>query len=379
MRNMISIIYRHQLFKISEPFIVQQAGSTKKFVPVYLGRKRYGPAPDGAMSLALDDHGVREGVVRRFWSLLTRDPGGFVRRLGDIRPALIHAHFGVEGVYALPIAEKLGIPLITTFHGFDATTNLYSLIKSGSPALVNYAIFRRKLIKRGAIFLCVSEYIRNKVIALGFPPDRTYVHYIGIDVDAIRPRECGEEKSILLHVARLVEKKGTQYLLRAFAQISENFPDVTLIIIGDGPLRSSLEELACSLGIAKQVVFKGAQSHDAVLSEMRRAALFVLPSVTAKTGDAEGLGMVLLEAAALGVPLIGTKHGGIPEVVVDGETGYLVPERDETALAERIRVMLSDPAARTKMGSAARKLVESRFDIRRQAIELESFYETLVR
>lgn len=89
--------------------------------------------------------------------------------------------------------------------------------------------------------------------------------------------------------------------------------------------------------------------------------------------------MVLLEAAALGVPLIGTRHGGIPEVVIDGETGYLVPERDEMALAKRIKVMLSDPAARIKMGNAARKLVESRFDIRRQTVELESFYETLAR
>ncbi|WP_043365641.1 glycosyltransferase [Cupriavidus sp. WS] len=378
MNKLISIVYRHQLFKVSEPFIVQQASSTEKFVPVYLGVRRYGLAPYGAISLTLEDNDAKKNKISRIWNLITRDPGEFIKKMSGIKPNIIHAHFGVEGVYALPIAEKLGVPLVTTFHGFDATTNLCSLLKSKSPSLINYAIFRRRLMRRGAMFLCVSEYIKNKVLDIGFPSEKVHVHYIGIDVGAIIPREAGDEKFVILHVARLVEKKGTEYLLRAFSKISDMFPDLILVIIGDGPLRSSLENLACSLGVVRKVIFKGAQSHEVVLSEMRSAALFVLPSVTARSGDAEGLGMVLLEAAALGVPLIGTRHGGIPEVVIDGETGYLVPERDVAALAEGIRRMLSSPAVRAQMGRAARAMVESKFDIRRQAAKLEILYETLL-
>ena len=139
--------------------------------------------------------------------------------------------------------HKLDIPLVTTFHGFDATTSVNSLIRSRAPSWINYALFRNQLAKHGNLFICVSDYIRQKVIQLGFPEERTCVHYMGIDTQAVQARDPSLETRTLLHVARLVEKKGTEYLIRAFSEVARKDSDVQLIIIGDGPLKLRLIQL----------------------------------------------------------------------------------------------------------------------------------------
>jgi glycosyltransferase involved in cell wall biosynthesis len=309
--------------------------------------------------------------------MLTRDPGPYLRLLAGRQPALIHAHFGVEGVYALPVARRLGIPLVTTFHGFDATLSTAALLSS--PAWANYPLFRGQLARQGDLFLCASSFIRDRVLAMGFPEARTRVHYIGVDCIAIQPRDPAEETRTVLHVARLVEVKGTRHLIGAFARLPERFADVELAIVGDGPLKASLQALAGSLGVGARVRFLGARPYPEVLSLMRKAAMLVLPSVRAADGRVEGLGMVLLEAAATGVPTIGSRIGGIPEGVIDGETGFLAPERDEEALAERMVTLLDDRGLRLSMGTKARALVEDRFDLRRQTALLEDHYDSVLR
>ncbi len=373
------IVFRHQLFKVSEPFIALQVEQLTKYRPLYLGRTCFGKRPESAEVLSFDDQKKRSGFVAKLWQVATRDPVPYLELLRGEQPSLIHAHFGVEGVYALPLALRLGVPLVTTFHGFDATTSSKALIASGKPSWINYALFRKKLAKSGALFLCVSEFIRKRVIELGFPEERTRLHYIGMDVQGIEARSFEEEQAVVLHVARLVEKKGTEYLVKAFAHVVSEEPDVRLLIIGDGPLRSSLQSLAGSLGLGQQVSFLGARPHEEVLLQMRKSTMLVLSSVTAESGDAEGLGMVLLEAAALGVPTIGTDHGGIPEAIIDGCTGYLVKERDVDALAQRILCLVRDRQKRRDMGLRARDLVEQRFDIRKQSAKLEDLYDSVIR
>lgn len=370
------VIFRHNLFKISEPFITQQAGQLRRFRPVYLGRLRYGPAPSGAESLALRDSASEGALPRLAWQVLSRDPRPYDRILGQRRPALIHAHFGIEGVYALALARRRRLPLVTTFHGFDATLATPAMLCS--PAWANFPLFRRRLARQGDLFLCISSFIRERVLAMGFPEERTYVHYIGVDTAAIRPREVHEERPVILNVARLVEVKGTEYLIRAFAELAPRAPEVELVIIGEGPLKGRLQALARSLGVGGRVRLLGAQSHEQVMSWMRQAAMFVLPSVRTRTGRSEGLGMVLLEAAAAGVPLVGSRHGGIPEVVLHGETGFLAGERDSHELAARMGDLLEDASLRTRMGRQARALAETRFDIRKQTQRLEDFYEEVL-
>ncbi len=369
-------IFRHNLFRVSEPFIVQQAQQLRRHIPLYLGRLRFGAAPDGARALALEDIDPRWVLPRVGLQMLTRNPKSYQRLLTGHRPALLHAHFGIEGVYALPLAKRLGIPLVTTFHGFDATLMTAGFLLS--PAWTNYPLFRGQLAAQGDLFLCASAFIRERVLAMGFPEERTRLHYIGVDCEAIRPREAGEETQMILHVARLAEVKGTEYLIRAFATLPPRHRDAELVLIGEGPLRRRLEALAKSLGIADRVHFLGAQPHAAVLDWMRKAAILVLPSVRTLSGRVEGLGIVLLEAAATGVPVIGSRIGGIPEGVHDGVNGLLVPSRDAGALAASIADLLDDPAARVRMGQAARALVEEKFDLRRQTEILETHYDMLL-
>ncbi|WP_428377249.1 glycosyltransferase [Lichenicoccus sp.] len=369
-------IFRNNLFRTSEPFITQQAQRLEHYSPCYLGRLRFGAAPQGADSLALQDTSGLRTWPRIGWQMLTRNPVPYLRLLGARRPALIHAHFGIDGVYALPIAERLKIPLVTTFHGYDATLSTAALFTS--PAWVNYPLFRRRLARRGDLFLCVSSFIRDRVLAMGFPEERTHLHYTGVDCDAVTPRDPAQEMPVVLHVARLVEMKGTRYLILAFAALVRERPGLQLVIIGDGHLRRPLQALARSCGIASQVRFLGARPHAEVLDRMRRAMMLVLPSIKTRTGRVEGLGMVLLEAAALGVPVVATRVGGIPEGVDDDRTGLLVPERDPDALRQAMLALVDDAPRRLLMGPAARDFVERRFDIRRQNAALETFYAALI-
>jgi glycosyltransferase involved in cell wall biosynthesis len=368
------VVFRNQLFKVSESFITNQAEALASFKPVYVGRKRFGNAPENSMFNSLEDQSLLVNIKY----VVFRNVSAFQDQLQNHKPSLIHAHFGVEGVYAIKLANKLNIPVITTFHGFDATTTLSSLVLSGKPAWINYALYRKELIKKGALFICVSDFIRKKVIAMGFPEDRTVTHYIGIDVS--KPPVPKEEMpyKVILHVARLTEKKGTEYLVTAFSKVVEQSKDSKLIIIGDGPLKQELLQLVNDLNLGQKIEFLGSQPNSVVMEWMSKADVFCLPSVTAKSGDSEGLGMVFLEAASAKVPIVATNHGGIPEAVVDGETGFLVEERNSVELAEKLLVLLDNRELSLQMGNNARVMIEKKFNLSIQSKKLEELYKSVL-
>ena len=339
------------------------------FTPVYCGRTCHGEPPAGREILTLSKSHP--------WIFLTqvlfRNQKNLIDRLRPFNPALIHAQFGVEGVYALPMAQALKTPLVTTFRGFDATYTTTALLTAGKVSWINYVFYRSALARRGDLFLCVSEFLRGKVLEQGFPAEKTITHYTGIDVEAIEPR-YERASLIILHVARLVEKKGTRYLLQAFVRVRQTVPNAQLVIIGDGPLRHELENLAFSLGIADSVKFLGTQPNPVVMQWMHSARIFCLPSVTAHSGDAEGLPTSHQEAGAAGIPIVATWHSGNPELISDGVNGYLVPEKDPAALAERLVQLLKDPERCRSMGLAGRREIEERFNIRKQNRRLEELY-----
>ncbi len=368
-------IFRHNLFKLSEPFIAQQAEALRRYRPVYLGRLRFGPTPHGAESLAIADLTPRP-LLAAGAQIVSASPAPYLQLLGNQRPALIHAHFGVEGVYAMPLAKRLGIPLVTSFHGFDATLSTAGLL--ANPAWVRYALGRGRLARHGQLFLCASAFLRDKILALGFPAERSFVHYLGVDLATITPRRQEEEECIILHVARLEPVKGSATLLRAFALVAASHPAVRLVIIGDGQKRRALEQEARSIGVRDRIDFIGARPHAEVLGWMRRAAVLAIPSVRTGSGREEGLGMVMLEAAAHGVPVIGSRVGGIPEGIDHGRTGFLVPERDPAALAQRLQSVLADQALRQSLGLAARAMMVAGFDLTQQIAKLESLYDGLL-
>ncbi|MGQ0660956.1 glycosyltransferase [Sphingosinicella sp.] len=352
----VVLVFRAPVFNASETFVRAQAAGLVRYQPLVVGREAKGHVPPGLAGRVL----IRPDV----------------ERLRAFRPVLVHAHFATDGLGALPLAAALGVPLVTTLHGYDVHRSRAALLGSGRLSWVRYALFQRRLQARGDLFLAVSNALRRRAIAQGFPAERTFTHYNGVDLRRFRPGAGGDGVTIL-HVGRLVEKKGTAVLLRAFARIRTAHPRARLAIVGDGPLRPQLERLAGELALNRSVTFWGALNSDEVAAQMRQVALLAAPSLTARDGDAEGLPQTIIEAMASGLPVVASDHSGNPEAVEDQQTGFLIPEQDSEALAARLDLLLDSAATRTAMGRAARQLVEARFDLARQTARLEALYDGL--
>jgi glycosyltransferase involved in cell wall biosynthesis len=362
----IAIIFRSAVFNGSERFIQDQAAALTRWRPLVVGLERKGeivPRLHGAV--------VAESAGERLAFRLRGRGGRIEAKLRAARPRLIHAHFGTDGLLVLPLARTLGVPLITSLRGYDVTRSDRALLGSGRLSWMRYALGKKRLQRSGALFLAVSDALRQQAIARGYPEARTLTHYNGVDLDRFRPDETPAEPALILHVGRLVEKKGTKVLIEALT--ANALAGARLAIIGDGPLRGALEQQARKLG--DRVRFLGALPSDEVARWMRRASVLAAPSVTAADGDAEGLPNVVVEAAASGLPVVGTMHSGIPEAIEDGVTGFLVPERDSGTLAAQLAIVLGSEQLRGDMGAAARRLAERKFDRRILTARLEATYD----
>ena len=366
-------IFRMTFPEPSETFISQQAGAFTRYRPTYIAKRRV--ADTRWPLVALSDE--RAGWLRERAFLLGRWPALFpLEKLRQLH--VIHAHFGVDGVFALPLARRLDIPLVVTFHGFDILTRREEQRRSREWPIYQYLAHLNELKREGARFLAVSKYVERALLQEGFARAQVIQHYIGVDTEKFSPGP-GETAygRYVLSVGRHVEFKGIDTLLRAFARLPKKFADVTLVQVGAGPLGPRLRALAEELGLGGRVIFLGAQPHERVLALMRAALLFALPSRTQKNGQGEALGIVFNEASACGVPVISTRCGGIPEVVVHGETGLLCDEDDVEFLAQNMGTLLDDPNLRERMGQCGREYVLKHFDLHSQARKLEDIYDQI--
>ena len=267
-------------------------------------------------------------------------------------------HFGPIGVRAVRLRDAGMVRgrVVTVFHGFDVS----ALVRhAGSDTYT-------QLFRSGDLFLPISDHWRRRLIALGCPPARIAVHRMGIDCSmfdfAVRERHEGEPLR-LVTVARLVEKKGVEYAIRAVARLVADGIDVEYCVVGDGPLHGALEKLVVELGLSDEVKIMGAMSHASVAALLKHSHVMVAPSVTAANGDMEGIPVAMMEAMASGLAVVSTLHSGIPELISDGVTGYLVPERDTDALAEKLRYVAEHESEWPHVARAARKFVEENHDI----------------
>jgi glycosyltransferase involved in cell wall biosynthesis len=298
----------------------------------------------------------------------------FLQQLQAANASLIHSHFATESVTALPIAERLNIPLVVTLHGADVT--LKDSFLRGSLGGLLYLRHRNKLWSRVSTFICVSEFIKRQAIERGFPKEKLRVHYIGVDRKQFTRSTCRLTRETVLFVGRLTEKKGCEYLLRAMAKVQQQRPYAELTIIGDGPLRRSLEALASDLQVRCR--FLGAQTGAVIRKALESTRVFCVPSVTARNGDSEGLGIVFAEAQSMGVPVVSFDHGGISEVVENGSTGLLAPECDYLNLADNVLTYLTEDVAWQLASQRGIDLVRNRFDLVTQTRELERIYEDAI-
>jgi len=295
------------------------------------------------------------------------------RALRPLRPVLLHAYTGVSGAHALPLARALDIPLVVSFGGYDATATDEELDRW--PRRGRVLLRRRDAMKREVRrIIVVSDFLRRQVVERGWPEERVTVLYRGIDTELFTP--CGApplaaRAPVVFAAGRLIEIKGTVHLVRAMSEVQRRVPGAELVIAGSGELRPELQREAQELGI--RVRFLGRATPDIIRACLAEAQVFCMPSISASTGQREGLSNALLEAMASGLPVIASNSGGIPEAA--GDTGFLVPERDEASLAARLVDVLSDAALRERMGAAARQRVTAHFDLRTQVSRLETLYD----
>ncbi|HEY5213609.1 MAG TPA: glycosyltransferase [Acidobacteriaceae bacterium] len=364
------VIFRSALLPVSETFIREQAEALRRFEPIYAGLKQERSGlPHSARSILLASHGARLPLLRTLLYQVSGYSPAFKARIKEVRPSLIHAHFALDGVAALPLAEHLNIPLIVSLHGYDVTSSDSSLRSSATGLL--YLLRRRQLWEGAHTFLCVSEFIRYQAIEAGFPRNKLRVHYTGVDCKHFSQSD-GPRDGNILFVGRLVQKKGCQFLLEAMVEVSRALPGTSLTVIGDGPLRSRLQAQASQLNIP--VRFLGARPISEVRDCMSRASLFCVPSLRADNGDSEGFGMVFAEAQAMGTPVVSFNHGGLPEAVEDGHTGLLVPERDTHALAAAIIRLLSDATLWSRFSARGSARIREKYSLETQTQILEDIY-----
>lgn len=373
MSNPGVLIFGSLLLPPSQTFVRDLLGEQlQSFTPYYVGSRIVeGLALPPERTLVVNQGGflgkASEGLFK-FSGIAPK----FYRQIKQVNPVLINAQFGLSGVLAMPLAQNLNIPLLVHFRGADATVKE----EHARYASLNHWLYyrRRETLQREAqLFIAVSDFIKGKLIEQGFPSKKIITHYDGININKFKPDPTVLREQVVLFVGRLTEKKGCEYLIQAMAKVQSVMPDIKLVIIGDGPLRSNLEALA--LKSLHNYEFLGLQPSDVVKSWMNRASLLAAPSVTASQGDSEGLPTVVVEAQAMGLPVISTVHAGIPEAVVHGETGFLAKERDSDTFAEYALQLLKEPQKWESFSIKAREHIEVNFDNSKQIKILEGIYQ----
>lgn len=362
------LVYRGTLLQPSETFIQCQAESLKRFRPIYIcARTTNGLRIPPACVHALCSSGSKSRMERLRFKLLgpTRLQ---LRALAKYHPALCHAHFAPDASEAIALSRALEVPLVVSLHGYDVTS-----LDSHLPWL--YRLRRNLLHATAARFLCVSNFIRNQALAKGFPPEKTIVHYTGVDTDFFSSDPTIPRCPIVLFVGRLVPGKGCEYLVRAMAQVQSVRPETRLVVIGDGPQRRQLEQQAAAT--LQGYEFLGVQAPAVVRDWMNRAKVFSSPCFITSSSQ-EGFGMTFVEAQAMGLPVVSCRVGGIPEAVLDGNTGFLTPERDAHALAEKLLLLLHDQTLWARFSRAGRDHVSKNFNLTTQADALEHIYDGIL-
>lgn len=333
------------------------------------------PMPPDGVEIA---PGVRSNFLRRFWlKYIKREPPivyrgeyGVLARLLERRQAdVLHVYFGHTGVHLLPFLQRWPKASVVSFHGMDVQKREHD---------PSYEVRLRELLRTVTLVLARSHSLQERLLELGCPPDKLRLNRTGIPLDQfplIQRQAPADSGWHFVQACRLIDKKGLDDAIRAFARFAADHPRATFTIAGEGPLLPSLEALRDELGLRDKVVFAGFLKGGDLCRLYHSAHVFVHPSRLMADGNQEGIPNAMLEAMATGLPVIATLHGGIPEAVRADVTGFLTPERDVDGLHQSMARLLDTPGTWETMSAAAASDVRENFEATEQIAKLEAAYD----
>ncbi|MDX1778819.1 MAG: glycosyltransferase, partial [Thermodesulfobacteriota bacterium] len=304
----------------------------------------------------------------------------FSKVLKKHRATILHSHFGNRGYFDLALKQKLNIPQVTTFYGHDV-----SLL----PQEERWKKYLKILFNNGDLILAEGHYMKKALIELGCPDDKVKVQHLGINPETIPfiPRNLNIDQKVKILIAGTFrEKKGITYALQACAKVASHFKNIEINLIGDAgrsqreiDYKKEVLAIMSTRDLAERVNYLGFLPYPDFIEEAKSNHIFLSPSIHPSDGETEGGAPVaLIEMSAYGMPIVSTFHCDIPEVVLDGKSGFLVPEKDSDALAERLEHLINHPEIWEPMGRTGRKHMEEEFNIVKQAEKLEEIYDSLL-
>lgn len=295
-------------------------------------------------------------------------------QISDIQPICIIGHFAPLGITAFSIAEKLRLPLVTICYGYDVSRNLRKKY---------WAKRYMAQFKHHDALIGISNHICNKLRLLSRQENIHLIH-LGVDLSSIRytcPSYRLTDEMVFVHVGRLVEKKGPLFLIKSFQHTLKNYTgdyQLRLKIIGEGPLRSVCREYIMKNKLEADIELLGALPHEETLSLLGKAHIYAQHSITASDGDEEGQGVTLVEASGLGLPIVTTKHNGFTDVVLEGKTGFLVPERDTRAMSERMLWLANNVESWDQIGIAGTNHMIQEFNLQKETSKLNNIIKQVI-
>jgi glycosyltransferase involved in cell wall biosynthesis len=292
-----------------------------------------------------------------------------VRYLKQEKIDVVFAEYGMVGASVTEACKMAGVPLIIHFHGADVYHR---------NTVATYARLYQQVFKYASAFIAVSVDMAATLKEMGAPADKVFTASCGVDVTAFPLLDISASVKDFLFVGRFVEKKSPQSLVNTFKIVQEKHPDARMWMVGGGPLFDETQALITKLGLSEQIMLTGVLKPAEIRALMKTMRAFVQHSVTAANGDKEGTPVTVLEASSSGLPVISTRHSGIKEAVIDGQTGFLVDEYDVTGMAERMITLAESVELAVKMGEAARRHMIDNYDINMRIALLDSIIQSSI-
>lgn len=366
----IICIARTNKFQYSETFIDNQIQQIPHQFLLFGGWQPYIQSPNSSIFKGIMGINPIRGFVKKYFKSYYQKK--YTQHLTNFlienKIEVFLANYGITGTKVLEACKNSNTKLVVHFHGFDA---------SHTKTIEKYKLDYIRLFDYSKKIISVSKIMTQNLITIGASEDKIICIPYGVDTTIFNGSDPWSADESLYFVGRFTAKKAPDKLLLAFNKVLSTHPNAKLNLIGDGELLDECIQIVKSLNIENNVIFHGKRDPNYIVSELKKAKIFVQHSVIAPNGDSEGTPNTILEASSMGLPIVSTKHAGINEAVINGETGFLVEENDWSEMANKIILLLSDKELCRTFGNAARQHILKNYELIAQTKKLETVLKTI--